>query len=374
MNKIKEDYDKNKPSLGITQKMAQKPNVVKDLSRTNNLYVTDKGGSGSNSSSGSETSSSYTSSSMVSEEDAVIEPQDKATIKYLSNVKDPSSGKISQPFVIGGKNYQMVRGVTPSKEIVMAVYCHDDINESGENVIHSVEDFDKNIATPIKKLEEEQMQAKSIEQAKLAEEEKAKAEAEAEHDDGSYEGSKHFLVNRKNGNVRNFKSIKDLLAQEKLEEEDYMGVPEFKQHINKKLFGGRKKTEQLNEITPTGDEDDEQMSFKAKKLMDMIRKKIPENVISTIQTPVAKREVIAAFAEMIGVPRNGLTNLLSGLKDLSKVNPNQAPQAQQAQQQGQQVQPQPQQQQPIQERKILTKNELMESLKVTKIIKVKDIK
>jgi len=32
---------------------------------------------------------------------------------------------------------------------------------------------------------------------------------------------------------------------------------------------------------------------------------------------VAQREVIAAFAEMIGVPRNGLSKLIAGLKDLA---------------------------------------------------------
>jgi hypothetical protein len=39
--------------------------------------------------------------------------------------------------------------------------------------------------------------------------------------------------------------------------------------------------------------------------MDEIKRRIPSNIIDTIKTPVARREVIAAFAEMIGVPRTG---------------------------------------------------------------------
>ena len=53
--------------------------------------------------------------------------------------------------------------------------------------------------------------------------------------------------------------------------------------------------------------------------MDLIQKRIPSNIIQTIKTnKIAQREVIAAFAELIGVPRNGLTGLVQGIKDLAK--------------------------------------------------------
>ena len=52
------------------------------------------------------------------------------------------------------------------------------------------------------------------------------------------------------------------------------------------------------------------------------------------------KKVIAAFAEMIGVPRTGLANLISGLKDIAT---NKTPQQQQQQQQ----------QQPVTENKII---------------------
>ena len=265
--------------------------------------------------------------SSLFEYDDVIEPQDQATIKYLSNVIDNNTGEVSKPFTIADKNYQMVRGMQPNGEIVMAVMCLEDSN------IYEVEKFEKEIALPMKeRLEMESTQFK----------------------EDTYEGYKHYLVNKKTNEVRKFRTIEEMLSCNKMEEEEYMGKPRFKQYMNEKLFGSSKrKTEVLNEITPTGEESDEEMNVKAKKLMDMIMKRIPQNIIDTIKTPVAQREVIAAFAEMIGVPRNGLSSLVNGLKDMSK-------------------------QQVTNENKIMTKNQLLESFglkkKVIKTIKVKDIK
>jgi hypothetical protein len=291
-------------------------------------------------------SSSSSSMSMASqmeenemlEPEAVIEPQDQATIKYLSNVKDSNTGEISQPFTIGVKKYQMIRGVHPSGEIGLAVFCHDDLNEMGENVIHSVEYFEENIAKPMK--EAIGMVGQDIQVA----------------EEDTYEGFKHYLVNKQTNEVRKFKTIEEMLSCDKLAEEEYMGVSRFKKYMNEKLFGARKRKEEpLNEVMPTGEENDEEMNLKAKKLMDLISKRIPQNIIKTITTPVAQREVIAAFAELVGVPRNGLSNLINGLKDISK----------QAQQQ------------PVAESKVISKKSLEESLvekKVIKKVKIKDIK
>lgn len=156
------------------------------------------------------------SSYPVSEEEK-IKPQDKATIKYLSNIRDSKTNEISKPFSINGKNYQMVRGQLPTKEVVMGVYCHDDLNENGENIIHSVDDFDRDIATPIKEME-----------------------IEGSRED-NYEGYNHYFVIKKSNNIRKFKNIKELVSQHKLDEEDYMGVKEFKQYMSERLFGSRKK-------------------------------------------------------------------------------------------------------------------------------------
>ena len=84
------------------------------------------------------------------EPEAVIAPQDKATIKYLSNVKDVNTGKVSQPFTIADKNYQMVRGVYPDGNVDMAVYCLDDMDDLGNNIIYSVDEFEQKVALPMK--------------------------------------------------------------------------------------------------------------------------------------------------------------------------------------------------------------------------------
>lgn len=325
--------DKTLKSSSETQKLAalqkSNPNIEFDL--------------------GHEKSSSSTSMAGAMEEneilepEAVIAPQDKATIKYLSNVKDSNTGKISQPFNIGDKSYQMIRGVHPSGEIGLAVFCHDDMNDNGENVIHPVEYFEENIALPMK--EAMGMVGKDIQVV----------------DEDTYEGYKHYLVNKQTNEVRKFKTIEEILSCNKSDEEEYMGVGSFKKYTNERLFGARKrKDETLNEVTPTGEETDEEMNVKAKKLMAMISKRIPINIIKTIKTPIAQREVIAAFAELIGVPRMGLNNLIVGLKDLSK----------------QPDQPEPTEQ-PITEKRVISKKYLEESLvqkKVIKTVKVKDIK
>jgi hypothetical protein len=99
-----------------------------------------------------------------------------------------------------------------------------------------------------------------------------------------------------------------------------------------------------------GEESDEEMNIKAKKLMTMISKRIPSAIIDTIKkNKIAQREVIAAFAELIGVPRTGLGNLVSGIKDLANTA-------------GQQASPE-QNSAPISENR-----------KVVKTIKIKDIK
>lgn len=325
-NKITED---DKFKLNVTKDDLKDPQTTKyltDLQKTNkNIQVVyDK----------DVNSSSSTSMADLFEIDGVIEPQDQATIKYLSNVKDAETGEVSKPFTIADKNYQMVRGMHPNGEVVMAVYCLDDMDDLGNNIIHSIEEFEQKIALPMKeRLETEELNS------------------EQKHD--TYEGYKHYLVNKKTNEVRKFKTIEEILSCNKLDEEEYMGVGNFKKYMNERLFGGsRRKMESLNEVTPTGEESDEEMNIKAKKLMDMIMKKIPRGVIDTIKNPIAQREVIAAFAEMIGVPRNGLSNLIGGLKDIAGQTTN--------------------------ESVIITKKELLESVgnkrSVIKTLKVKDIK
>ena len=125
----------------------------------------------------------------VTEDDAVIEPQDQATIKYLSNVRDPETKEVSKPFTIADKNYQLIRGIDASNEIVNAVMCIDD------NMIHTYEDFERDIALPMK--ERLEMQGANIQSSPDVQ----------ESSDDTYEGYKHYLVNKETNEVRKFKSI-----------------------------------------------------------------------------------------------------------------------------------------------------------------------
>jgi hypothetical protein len=295
---------------------------------------------------------------VVGEEvESVIEPQDQATIKYLSNVKDEKN-KTSQPFNIGGKQYQMVRGITPDKQIVLGVYCFDDLNESGENIIHPVDHFEKTIAGPMR----ETMEASMNEKKEAKPETKTTEQPKSDNPDSLRLGEyKHFIVDETTGKFKKFQNIQDLAKYPMSDNEKYMGLSEFKKFFHSKVFGGGNK-QGLNEVTPTGQETDEDMNAKAKKLMVMISKRIPSIVIDTIKkNKVAQREVIAAFAELIGVPRAGLGNLVTGIKDLAKTS-TQQPQTGQPQAQGSQIPPE-QDLAPISENR-----------KVVKTIKIKDIK
>jgi hypothetical protein len=318
------------------------------LKPTDTVRIVDKGASSSS------MSSKMEENEMVSPE-AFIEPQDKATIKYLSNVKDENTGEVSAPFAIGNNKYQMIRGIHPSGEVGLAVFCHDETDEAGENIIYPMDYFEENIAKPMMEketmIQHEDMFGGNIE-------EKIKLESKG-MDSLNLSEFKHYLVNEKTGKFRKFKNIVELAVAVMSEDEKYMTIKEFRKFFENRVFGGKKESKiSLVEVTPTGEENDEEMNAKAKKLMVLISKRIPTNIIQTIKTPVAKREVIAAFAELIGVPRQGLPNLINGLKVLSKTKD---------------VEPAA----PITEKKVITKAELTESLskpKVIKVVKVKDIK
>lgn len=320
----------NKNKIQEAKFVVGDPNAAVTLASTNKLQKTDTVVVDKNAA--AKASLSLEEEDNVLEPEAVIAPQDDATIKYLSNVKDSKTGKVSQPFTIGAQKYQMVRGMTADKQIVMAVYCHDEKDEMGNNVIHAVDHFEQNIALPMLEREKSMM-----------------SEVSEKKEDETYEGCKHFLVDTKTNKVRKFKTVEDLLSANKTENEVYMGAAKFKKHTTERLFGKRKKMNEIGTEPVVGGED---MSNKANKLMDIIDdNKSVQNAIKTIKTPDAQKEVIAAFADLIGVPTAGLSNLVGQIKDISK--------------------------EPTTESKVITKNQLLESIKpktLIKTIKVKDIK
>lgn len=305
------------------------------------------------------------SSSSTMAED--IEPQDQATIKYLSNVKD-NDGGVSKPFNIGGKNYQMVRGVKPSKEVVMAVYCHDDVDELGENVIHEISYFEKNIANPAK-VQAEQSQALPI---KETGEDNGFNSQEAFMDYlnlTDVEGFKHFFVNIKTGKITNqFKKTSEMMKSGKLlgDDEDYMDEKTLKRFRLGKYF--KNNDAELNEANPDGTNPDgtdiggtnvSKLQADVKKLATLIKNKF-SIYLSKLDKPIEQAQFLTAMAAEIGVPLNKLSTIMSSYKDIAKTQ-SLAP-----------VTPVG-----LGESKIITKSDLIESLevkKINKILKVKDIK
>lgn len=262
------------------------------------------------------------SSTSVTEEDAVepeaiIEPQDNETIKYLSNVKDTKTGEISKPFTIGDKRYQMVRGITPSKEIVMGVYCHDDMDGEGNNIIHSVDYFDENIATPFKIANEQSVKESGYD---YAGEERRFADQEAFMDYlnlADLVGYKHFFVNIRTGEiVDKFKKTSEMVKSGiKLgPDEDYMDIKSLK----KFRFGDYFKNDVSEEINA----DDAgtnlpKLQSDVKKLTALIKNKFSV-YLSKLDKPIEQAQFLTAMAAEIGVPLNKLNTIITSYKDISK--------------------------------------------------------
>lgn len=303
-----------------------------------------------------------TSTSSISEDgaEAVIEPKDKGTIKYLSNVKDSKTGEVSKPFTIGGKNYQIIRGIHPSGEVKMAVYCHDDVDNNGENIIHPMEYFEECIANPMR----EQIGNVREDNYDYAGEERAYHDKEAFMDYLNLvglEGYKHFFVNIKTGEiVAKFKSTKEMIKSGiKLgPDQDYMDAKTLKRYRFGDYF-----TKDINEEAPINPLDAgtnvSKLQSDVKKLAGLIKNKF-SIYLAKLDKPIEQAQFLTAMAAEIGVPLNKLSTIMSSYKDIAqdgdmdKVN-----------KPGLKA-----------ESKVITKNELMESIKpkVIKTIKVKDIK
>jgi len=299
------------------------------------------------------------------EPEAVIQPQDKATIKYLSNVKDAKTGQVSAPFTIGDKRYQMVRGEHPTDGIIMAVYCHDDMDEAGQNIIHPMDYFEENIANPMK--EQMGMVGQDIQAVPKQESIEITGNEKAFQDKDAFidylnlvglEGYKHFFVNIKTGKVTaQFKSTKEMASSGvKLgPDEDYMDIKSLKRF----RFGDYFKPN-LSEAEPTGDEgttDVSKLQADVKKLATMIKTKF-SIYLSKLNKPIEQAQFLTAMADEIGVPLNKLSSIITSFKDIAKTD---APVPAQA----------------VTEKKIISKKQLEETLRTPKVIKTvkkKDIK
>lgn len=285
-------------------------------------------------------------------EDMTFEPSSNTKMRYISNVKDKNTGDISKPFTVKGKTYQMCRAMTPTRDIVLGVYSHDEKDEDGTNIVYSTEEFEENIA---KKAVEEEMkpETSSIKKPEMTEKTSPSLNL------GDF---KHFLVNLKKGKFRKFKNIEDLAKGNMSEEETYMNLGNFKKYFGETLFGKKEKTK-LSE----DDMDIEKPEVKA-AIDQMVLKIKP--YMDKLNQPIEKIQFIVKLTSMLQLDSSLYPKLVTALKSSS----NQTFGSNNSSLSNNSVTTQTT---VTNESKIITKNDLTKDLnnkRVIKTIKVKDIK
>jgi DNA-binding protein len=378
--------------------------------------------------------------------DSVIKPQDKATIEYLSNVED-EDGNISGPFNVSGKNYQIIRGITPSKEVVLAVYCHDDVDDEGNNQIHDMDYFEENFVNPAMiQQENDRMSEEAIlDEKKSFSEEEVNTELPLTPDNikdyedfyvnlknnkitkrwkagewmksndnldedcdfmdkaeviehmkslrpkvneepvsgklpdepvlaKSLDGDKaiglgdykFFLVDNTTGKFRKFKTLEELAKANMSETEKLMGLKEMKKFFESKVFGERKKKQDIFEEE---EEDAVALKAKAQKLVKVIDSNVivknSLDSLAELKGIEGKSQVLSAILQRLKIPIEDIQKYVSQIKKMVTKGV------------GAPVPEPVDGEQSIGESKKYTKNQLMESMTPktkTTIIKVKDIK
>jgi hypothetical protein len=301
----------------------------------------------------SQSSQSSTSMSSMMEGE-VIEPKDVNTIKYLSNVKDKQTGEVSKPFTISDKRYQMVRGENGKKEVVIGVYCFDDLNEIGENIIHPLDYFEEKIAKPMK--EAMGMVGQDIQVNDGFD----YAASEVEYHDKAnlmdYLNLKdiepiyrHFFVNLETGDVTaKFKNTKEIIKSGiKLgPNEDYMDVKTLKKY----RFGDYFKKDITEAEEQTDGTDVTKLKADVKKLVTLIKNKFG-TYLSKLDKPIEQAEFLNTMAAEVGIPLNKLSSIVRNYRDIAN-----------------------QEEQPINESRVFTKKELEKiNKKVIKRTTVKNL-
>lgn len=259
------------------------------------------------------------STATTMEEQETIQPQDASTIKYLSNVKDAKSGEVSKPFTIGDKRYQMVRGITPTREVVMGVYCHDDLNESGENIIHHVDHFESNIAKPMREkleIENKPKDVKSKEKKEILTKEDPNQVFHSTNSSIGLSEFKHFIVNNKTGKFRKFKEVSELASAGMGPDEKYMGSKQFRKYFEDKVFGPSKRQGNITEINDDETNTDVvKLKTDVKKLTNLIKSKFSV-YLDKIDKPIEQAQFLVSMGEIIGVPKEKLSLIITQFKDI----------------------------------------------------------
>jgi len=255
------------------------------------------------------------SMSSMMEQDAIIEPKDPETLRYLSNVKDSNTGDVSKPFNIGDKQYQLVRGINSAKDVVMGVYCFDDLNENNENIIHTMEYFDQNIAKPMKEamgmVGQDIQVVPHVKEINQVEDKRSLMDYINLTDiDPSF---KHFFVNINTGEVvAMFKTNRDMIKSGRGlgPDEDYMDVKGLKRF----RFGDYFKPS-INEIETDGT-NVPKLQADVTKLANLIKNKF-SIYLAKLDKPIEQAQFLTAMAKEIGVPLGKLSTIINSYKDIA---------------------------------------------------------
>lgn len=223
-------------------------------------------------------------------------------LKYLSEIIDEVTGDVSKPFTISGKNYQMVRAMTPDRQKVMGVCSLDDVDEMGKNVIYSIEEFEQKIAK------------KSLDETIPTEKSENISDSDKKDKMPSFEGYKHFIVNSKTGKARKFKNIEELAKAQMNEDEKYMSVKEFRKYVDETLFGSAKKNN-VNELAKNDPLIDVQNAIKFINKNSGILTKL-----KYINKPKEKTQFLLFIADMIKLDLVLFNKFAKELKGVAKTN------------------------------------------------------
>lgn len=274
----------------------------------------------------SSTSSSYpTSTSMVTQmESTDIQPQ--SVINYLSKVKDLKTGEVSKPFTIADKNYQMVRGYDNNKQIVLGVMCMDELNEAGDNVIHSLDYFESNIAGPMK--ETMGMMGADIQEIPTKEDYNYPAEELAYHDQKEWEDyinladvgdAKRFFVDNATGKVvASFKNTIEMLKSG-IKLQDNQRAVNRKQLMALRAGETIREVITLDEITADGTNVE-----KLKKDMEVLVGRISKmfgNYFSKLNTDIEKGAFLQTMAKILNIPETKIASIVKTYGNVAQDSP-----------------------------------------------------
>jgi hypothetical protein len=214
----------------------------------------------------------------------------------------------------------MVRGENGKKEVVVGVYCFDDLNESGENIIHPLDYFEEKIAKPMK-------EASMVGQDIQVNDGFDYAAAENEYHDKTNLMDylnlkdiepiyKHFFVDLKTSKVTaKFKTTKEMIKSGiKLgPNEDYMDIKTLKRF----RFGDYFKKDITEAEEQTDGVDVTKLKSDVKKLVTLIKNKFGA-YLSKLNKPVEQAEFLNTMAAEVGIPLNKLSSIINNYKDIAK--------------------------------------------------------